>query len=89
MIVAMDDLFVLEVSQMASVRQAMTLLDVSRPTIQKWLDDGKFPNATKEDGKTGEWSIPREDIEVVRQERIDALKQEIAHLQSLANVSYQ
>ena len=74
---------------MASVRQAMSLLDVSRPTILKWLEDGKFPNATKADGKTGDWNIPRSDIEAVRQERIDALLEEVEHLRLLSKSRYQ
>ena len=44
----MSDLIVLENLKMASVREVMTLLDVSRPTVLKWLSDGKFPNADKD-----------------------------------------
>lgn len=73
-----------EKTNMATVRDTMTLLDVSRPTVMKWLRDGKFPNANKEDGTTGEWNIPRQDIEVVRQELIADLHSQIEHLQFLA-----
>jgi predicted DNA-binding transcriptional regulator AlpA len=69
---------------MASVRDAMALLDVSRPTIMKWLSDDRFPNAIKEDGRTGEWNIPRTDIEEIRAELIADLKAQIQHLEVLA-----
>lgn len=69
---------------MASVREAMTLLDVSRPTVLKYLSDGKLSGAIKRDGLTGEWDIPREAIEAVRQERINALRREISKLERLA-----
>lgn len=69
---------------MASVRETMTLLDVSRPTVLKYLSDGKFPGAVKREGATGEWDIPREDVEAVRQERIITLRREISKLERLA-----
>lgn len=74
---------------MASVRDTMALLDVSRTTVMKWLDDGRFPNAEKEDGKTGSWFIPRQDIEVVRAELIADLNAQIEHLQLLAKSTRQ
>ncbi len=60
----------------------MTVL--RRPTVMKWLRDGKFPNAIKEEGTTGEWNIPRQDIEAIRQELIADLNTQIEHLQFLA-----
>lgn len=69
---------------MASVRETMTLLDISRPTVLKYLERGRFPGAEKRDGVTGEWDIPRNEIEAVRQERIEALRREISKLEKLA-----
>ena len=74
---------------MASVREAMALLDVSRPTLLKWISDGRFPNAGKAEGTTGEWSIPRKDIEAVRQELIGDLRRQIGELEKLAALDYQ
>lgn len=69
---------------MASVRDTMALLDVSRATVMKWLDKERFPNAVKEDGRTGEWNIPRQDIEEIRAELIADLRAKIQHLELLA-----
>jgi len=74
---------------MASVRDTMTLLDVSRPTILRWLADGRFPNAKKESGVTGEWNIPRQDIEAIRQELVADLRRQINHLEELAAIKRQ
>ena len=75
---------------MASVREVMTLLNVSRPTVLKWLnDDSRFPNAYKEDGATGEWNIPRQDVEKVRQEIIAEHQKQIKRLESLAALDWQ
>lgn len=76
---------------MASVRDVMTLLNVSRPTVLKWLNEkeNKFPNACKDDGVTGEWHIPREDVEGVRQEMIAELQRKIERLESLASLDWQ
>lgn len=74
---------------MASVRDTMTLLNVSRPTVMKWLQDGKFENAAKDDGLTGEWNIPRQDIEAVRQELIADHESKIERLIELSKLSWQ
>jgi antirestriction protein len=79
----------LENRKMASVRDAMTLLNVSRPTVMKWLQDGKFENAAKDDGLTGEWNIPRQDIEAVRQELIADYESKIERLMELSKLSWQ
>jgi hypothetical protein len=79
----------MENREMASVREVMTLLDVSRPTVMKWLSDGKFKNAIKDEGITGEWNIPREDVEAVRQELVTNLSGQIERLEELARLSWQ
>ena len=74
---------------MATVRETMTLLNVSRPTVLKWLDDKRFPNATKGDGVTSSWIIPRSDIEAVRSEIIADLQREIKRLEELQGLQWQ
>jgi predicted DNA-binding transcriptional regulator AlpA len=77
---------VTEVRNMASVRDVMQLLDVSRTTVLKWLADDRFPNAKKGEGVTSEWDIPREDIEAIRQDRINDLRRQISDLETLAKL---
>jgi hypothetical protein len=55
----------------------------------KWLSDGKFKNAVKDEGITGEWNIPREDVEAVRQELVTNLSGQIERLEELARLSWQ
>ena len=65
---------------MASVRQTMELLNVSRTTMLKWLAEDRFPDAVKAEGLTGGWDIPRDNVEAVRQQLIDDLQEQIEDL---------
>lgn len=78
-----------EKDTMASVRETMTLLNVSRQTVMRWLAEERFPGAIKEDGRTGEWNIPRQDIEAVREELIADLQAQIRTLETLAELRWQ
>lgn len=42
--------------------EAATLCGVSRDTIKRRLRSGQFPHAHREDGPTGAWRIPEEDL---------------------------
>ena len=78
-----------ETNKIATVRETMTLLNVSRPTVLKWLDDGRFPSAAKGDGVTSGWNIPRKDIEAVRTELISDLQRQIERLRELGELQWQ
>lgn len=64
-----------------SVSHATRILSVSRQTMMKWIDEGKFPGAEKSgDGTTDPWLIPAEEVERVRQERVAELESRIEEL---------
>lgn len=42
--------------------EAGEVLGVSEKTIRRWCSDGRFPNARKTSGDTGEWRIPAAEI---------------------------
>lgn len=58
------------------VSETARILDVSRQTLMKWIDQGRFKGVEKEPGNTGVWLIPADEVERVRQERLDELNAE-------------
>lgn len=42
--------------------EAADVFGVSDKTIRRWCSDGRFPNARKTSGDTGEWRIPAAEV---------------------------
>jgi predicted DNA-binding transcriptional regulator AlpA len=64
------------------LQEAMKKLDISRPTILRWIEDGVFPGAVNHGGPVG-WKIPVREVEAKRDDIVAGLQAEIEHLLSL------
>lgn len=52
-----------------TVREAAARLNLTKRTIFRWLEDGRFPNARKIPGRLGgEWRIPAADLDALEPE---------------------
>ena len=49
-----------------NLKETGAILGVSRPTLYRWLDQGRFPHAWKTTASGGGYRIPKEDIESVK-----------------------
>ena len=63
-----------------TVTQVSRTLKVTRTTVYKWYEDGRFPNATEAHEALKTILIPASDVEVVRQEEVEKFAKRIEEL---------
>jgi len=66
-----------------TINQTMACLNISRQSTMKWLTEGRFPNAEK-DQLSGWWLIPVEDIEKERQKLVKRYERKLSKVSTPA-----
>ena len=64
-----------------TVTQLAEMFGVSRQTIHNWVNDGRFPNhVSAGEGKGSIILIPASDVDTVREEEAEKLRQQLHRL---------